>query len=483
MDANQTRLALVTGATGYIGGELVPVLLAAGWRVRVLTRRADSLGGRPWAADVEVVEGSADDESALRRSLAGVRVAYYLIHSMGAGPGFREHDRRLAAAFGEAAAAADVKRIVYLSGLHPAGGELSPHLASRVEVGDALLASGVPTAVLQAAVVLGAGSASFDMLRYLTTRLPAMVAPKWLANRIQPIAIADVLHYLVAAADLPSQVNRTFDIGGPEVLRYSDMIHRFAQLTGLRRRLVITVPVLTPRLAGYWVGLVTPISASVGKPLVGSLIHEVVCQEEDLMRLVGPPMGGPTPFDAAVRTAMTGVTPDTALANLATTVLATAACAVVGSAVTQPGSRWYQSLDRPAWQPPQLAFPIVWSLLYADLALTSAAVLTEAERTGNAAAASAYRSAFAGNLALNATWSALFFGARQPVAAAVECAALAVSSADLARRAWATNPRAGRRLAPYAAWCAFALLLNTEIVRRNPEARGLFRRVSGTLRG
>lgn len=481
MNESTTRVALVTGASGYIGTQLVPVLLASGWQVRVLSRQAAAVNGRPWAAQVEVVEGSADDRAVLEQALAGVRVAYYLIHSMGGGPDFRPRDRRLAESFGAVAAAAGVERIVYLSGLHPAGQKLSPHLASRVEVGEALMASGVPTAVLQAAVVLGAGSASFDMLRYLTTRLPAMVAPKWLANRIQPIAISDVLHYLVRAAELPPQVNRAFDIGGPEVLRYADMIARFARLTGLRRRLVVTVPVLTPRLAGYWVGLVTPIPASVGKPLVGSLIHEVVCQENDLQQLVGPPPGGPTSFDDAVAAAMSGVAPDRALRNLTMTVLATAACAAVGSAVTQPGSRWYRSLNRPSWQPPQVAFPIVWTLLYADLALASAAVLTKAERGGAAAAASGYRRAFGGNLVLNSAWSALFFGARLPAVASLEALALAASSADLVRRAGAVDDGAGRRLLPYAAWCGFALALNCEIVRRNPPVQ--VRRVTSRLRG
>jgi len=209
------RLALVTGASGHVGGQLVPRLLADGWQVRVLTRRAGSLDDRPWADEVDIVVGDVADRADLRKALSGIRTAYYLIHSMDDRPGFAERDREAATAFGDVAREQEVRRLVYLGGLHPDDEELSPHLASRVEVGRILLSSGVPTAVLQAAVVLGDGSASFDMLRHLTTRLPAMVAPKWLDNRIQPIAVDDVMTLLVGAADLPANVNRTFDIGGP----------------------------------------------------------------------------------------------------------------------------------------------------------------------------------------------------------------------------------------------------------------------------
>ncbi|MBC7310405.1 MAG: oxidoreductase, partial [Tetrasphaera sp.] len=242
----------------------------------------------------------AAHRSVLAEALADVDVAYYLLHSMDGAPGFTERDRDMARTFGIAAFEAGVGRIVYLSGLHPAG-RLSDHLASRVEVGDLLMASGVPTAVLQAAVILGSGSASFEMLRHLTNRLPVMVAPKWLENRIQPIAVRDVLHYLVAAADLPPEVNRTFDIGGPEVLTYREMIQRYAQVTGRTRRAIVTVPVLTPWLASQWVGFVTPVPTGIAKPLVGSLIHEVVCRERDLEELVGAPPDGVTGFDDAVR--------------------------------------------------------------------------------------------------------------------------------------------------------------------------------------
>lgn len=303
---SEGRLALVTGVTGYIGSRLVPRLLEEGWRVRALTRDRRKVADRAWRDRVEVVEGDATSKETLDRALDGVDVAYYFLHSMDGEGSFVERDRELARTFGRSATDAGVGRIVYLSGLHPHEGRLSEHLASRVEVGDLLMASGTPTAVLQAAIILGSGSASFEMLRHLTTRLPVMLTPKWLDNRIQPIAVGDVMHYLVGAADLPREVNRTFDIGGTEVLTYRAMINRFAELAGLRPRAIVSVPVLTPHLASHWVGLVTPVPTGVAKPLVGSLLHEVVCTEHDIDELVGPPPDGLLSFDAVVAAAIAG---------------------------------------------------------------------------------------------------------------------------------------------------------------------------------
>lgn len=463
---NSIRTALVTGASGYVGGMLVPRLLDEGWHVRVLTRRASSIAKQEWAHRVEVVEGDATDRGALDRALEGVDVAYYLIHSMAGGADFAERDRDLARTFSDAAAAAGVGRIVYLGGLHPEGEELSPHLASRVEVGEVFLDGPVPTAALQAAVVIGDGSISFQMLRYLSDRLPVMLAPKWLKNRVQPIAVADLLHHLVAAADLPREVNQTFDVGGPDVLTYAEMIQRFAAVTGLGSRHVVTVPVLTPGLASRWIGLVTPLDTQVARPLVDSLVHEVVCREDPSVHLPPPP-GGLTPYDDAVRAAMATVAPDHGLRNLAVAAGATAACAVVGSLATDPDSRWYRSLDLPAWQPPTLAFPVVWTALYADLAVVSAAAVTHAERRGEPQDAASYWKALGVNLLLNAGWSAVFWRARRPALAAVEAAVLTASSADLVRRVGRDNASRGRALAPYAVWCGFATVLSGAIARRN----------------
>jgi uncharacterized protein YbjT (DUF2867 family) len=296
---------LVTGATGYVGGRLVPELLAAGYRVRCMARRAGRLSGFGWIGQVEVTEADALDAASLRRALAGVDVAYYLIHSLGSGPAFEATDRAAAQTFAGCARDAGVSRIIYLGGLRPAGSaQLSPHLQSRAEVGDILLNSGVPTAVLRAGVIIGSGSASFEMLRYLTERLPVMVTPKWVRSRTQPIAIRDVLAILAGCARLPPQVNRAFDIGGPDVLTYADMMQRYAAVAGLRPRLLLPVGVLTPSLSSHWVGLVTPVPSALARPLVESLRHDAVAAEHDIARYVPDPRGGLTSFDDAVRLAL-----------------------------------------------------------------------------------------------------------------------------------------------------------------------------------
>jgi uncharacterized protein YbjT (DUF2867 family) len=230
-------------------------------------------------------------------------VAYYLVHSLHRRD-FVQLDRNAANTVATHARGAGVSRIVYLGGLTPGGGRLSAHLASRAEVGDILLASGVPTIVLKAAVIIGSGSASFEMLRYLTERLPAMVTPKWVKNRVQPIAVRDVVHYLTRAADLPGEINRAFDIGGPEVLTYVQMMRRYARVAGLPRRLVVPVPVLTPWLSAQWVNLVTPVPRSIAIPLIESLVHEMVCADDDITRYIAAPEGGLTPYDMAIELAL-----------------------------------------------------------------------------------------------------------------------------------------------------------------------------------
>ncbi|GIF03088.1 SDR family oxidoreductase [Actinoplanes siamensis] len=296
---------LVTGATGYIGGRLAPRLVEAGHRVRCLSRSAGRLRDVPWAGQVEIVEADLSDPATLPAAFEGVEVAYFLMHSLGQ-KDFEHRDREAAANFAAAAKAAGVRRIVYLGGPEPPPGDRpSPHLRSRAEVARILLACGVPTAVLRAPVIIGSGSASFEMLRYLTERLPVMVTPRWVANRIQPIAVRDVLRYLIGAATLPPDVHRGFDIGGADVLGYADMMRRYAHVAGLPRRIIVPTRVLSPWLSAHWVGLVTPVPNSIARPLVASLVHEAVAREDDLARLLPGP--APLGFDEAVRLALAKV--------------------------------------------------------------------------------------------------------------------------------------------------------------------------------
>ncbi|MDT0330665.1 SDR family oxidoreductase [Nocardiopsis lambiniae] len=280
------RTALVTGATGYIGGRLVPLLLDAGYRVRCLARDPDKLRDHPWRDRVEVTRGDVASGEGLAAALEGVEVAYYLVHSMSGGRDFSDTDARGARHFADAAAEAGVRRLVYLGGLAPEGVRLSDHMSSREQVGRILLDAPVPAAVLRAAVILGSGSASFEMLRYLTERLPMMTTPRWVRSRVQPIAVRDVLRLLVEAAELPPECDRTFDVGGPDVLTYAEMIQRFAKAAGLRPRWILPVPVLSPGLSSLWVGLVTPVPPAIARPLVESLRHDAVCGEDDLSDLL-----------------------------------------------------------------------------------------------------------------------------------------------------------------------------------------------------
>ena len=301
--AAQSRV-LVTGATGYVGGRLVPRLIDAGFLVRVLVRDPVKLRDVPWASEVEIVTGDLDDASTLPAAMEGVEVLYYLVHSMGKPGHFREQEEAAAGNVAKAAKDAGVKRIVYLGGLHPENGRLSEHLESRKRVGDVLLASGVPTVALQAGVIIGSGSTSFEMVRHLTDVLPYMPAPRWVRNRIQPIAIRDVLYYLVHSATVPSDVNRTFDIGGPDVLRYGQMMNGYALEAGLKQRPIAALPVMTPWLASQWVNLVTPIPRALAVPIIASLQFDCVAHEDDIRTLIPDPDGGLTSYRRAVRLAL-----------------------------------------------------------------------------------------------------------------------------------------------------------------------------------
>jgi uncharacterized protein YbjT (DUF2867 family) len=275
---------LVTGATGYVGGRLVPRLLEAGHRVRVLARDPARLAGRPWLGQVEVVRGDVLAPETLAAAMQGVRVAYYLVHSMGDTEAFHERDLAAAGNFARAAREAGVSRILYLGGLGDPGGGLSDHLRSRQATGDRLRDAGVPVTEFRAAVIVGAGSLSFEMIRYLTERLPVMVCPRWVFRRIQPIAVADVLAYLTAALDVPESAGQVVEIGGADVLTYREMMLGYARLRGLRRWL-FPVPVLTPRLSSHWVHWMTPIPASIARPLIEGLRNDVVVRDDSARRL------------------------------------------------------------------------------------------------------------------------------------------------------------------------------------------------------
>jgi len=273
MSSGERRI-LVTGATGYVGGRLLTTLLERGEDVRCLARRPEAVPPRP---GLDVVAGDVLDAEAVRRALEGVEVAYYLVHAMGSPESFEQLDRRAAAIFAGAARNAGVRRIVYLGGLGSGPG-LSTHLASRQEVGRLLASSGVETIEFRASIVIGSGSLSFELVRSLTQRLPVMITPRWVRMRAQPIAIEDVIAYLVAALDLDSRGSEVFEIGGAEVATYGELMREYARQRGLRR-LLVPVPVLTPGLSSLWLGLVTPVYARVGRKLVESLPHETVVHD------------------------------------------------------------------------------------------------------------------------------------------------------------------------------------------------------------
>ncbi|MGB6209137.1 SDR family oxidoreductase [Mycobacterium sp.] len=297
---------VVFGATGYLGTRLVPALLAAGHDVRVMARQPAKLDDVPWRQQVEVVDGDVTNGGQVRQALDGQQVLYYLVHSL-LRSDFVDFDARAASIVAEAAARAGISRIVYVGGIIPDRQRLSDHLASRAEVGRLLQGSGVPTVELRAAAIIGAGSASFEMLRYLTERLPLMITPRWLRTRVQPIAVRDVLYYLTNAAGLPAEVSRAFDIGGPDTFTYTGMIRKYAAIAGLQRRIAVPVPVLTPWLSSRWVNLITPLPRALAASLMDSLENDVVCGEHDIVQHIPDPAGGLTHYEDAVELALARV--------------------------------------------------------------------------------------------------------------------------------------------------------------------------------
>ena len=288
---------LVTGSTGYIGGRLVPLLVRQGHRVRVLVRDHTRIESRPWRGQVEVVVGDAIETDTLERAMKGVDTAYYLIHSMSSASRFGELDQRLARTFGRIAGEIGVPHVIYLGGLANPHSDLSPHLRSRQQTGAALRAGGATVTEFRAAVIIGAGSISFEMIRNLVERLPVMICPQWIYSRVQPIAIDDVLSYLIAALDNDKCRGGTIEIGGGSVTTYRGLMLTYARARGLRR-LLLPVPVLTPRLSSYWVHWVTPVHAGMARALVEGLRNDAVVADDRAHRVF--PAIRPTDHTGAV---------------------------------------------------------------------------------------------------------------------------------------------------------------------------------------
>ena len=332
---SQARKILVTGASGYVGGRLVTALLADGADVRVFVRDANKAQSHSWANQVEIATGNASEFQSTKDALTGVHTAYYLLHSINLGPNFDEIESAMARNFAKAAQSCGVSQIVYLGGINN-DEKTSKHLTSRANTGKELATTSVPVLELRAGIIIGSGSASFEMLRHLTHRLPVMTTPKWVSNKTHPIAIRDVLWYLRNCAKLEKPVGGVFDIGGPEVLTYADMMQKFAKLSGLRKRLIIKVPVLTPKLSSLWIGFVTPVPTSLARPLVGSLISEVVADpKKSIDKLIPKPAEGLIDVDGAVKLALSNVSSNTVSTRW--------------SDATLPTAPWQKAQSDPEW--------------------------------------------------------------------------------------------------------------------------------------
>jgi len=288
-------LVLVTGATGFIGRHLIPALVDGGYQVRAMTRHPDGYDGPG-----EVVYGDVADADSLPGALEGVRFAYYLVHSLDADD-FEDRDATAATTFGAAAGAAGVEQIIYLGGLGADSDELSAHLRSRREVEGLLAAGGVPVTTLRAAVIIGHGGISWEITRQLSSRLPAMVAPRWVRTRTQPIALVDVIRYLVGVLGLSEAYGRVYEIGGPQVLRYDEMLTRAAHAVHGRPVPIVVVPLLTPRLSSMWLALVTDVDVPTGRNLIDSMTTEVVVRDPAIRTLLP---GELLDYEAAMQAAL-----------------------------------------------------------------------------------------------------------------------------------------------------------------------------------
>ena len=329
------KRVLVTGATGYVGGRLVRSLLEKNYQVRVFVRDEKKVTQHSWADSVEVTVGNVTDLPQISNALEGIDTAFYLLHSINSSTKFDQIEREMAANFGKAASAAGIKQIVYLGGI--ANDEkTSRHLQSRTDTGIELAKYGVPVLELRAGIIIGSGSASFEMLRHLTHRLPIMTTPKWVKNRTQPIAIRDVLYYLTKTIELPNPVNGIYDIGGPDVVSYEIMMQSFAKIAGLRKRLVVKIPVLTPSLSSLWIGFVTPVPTTLARPLVESLISEVVVDpNKSINKIIPLPEAGLTNVNTAIELALERATNNEIETRW--------------SDATAPTAPWQKAQGDPAW--------------------------------------------------------------------------------------------------------------------------------------
>jgi uncharacterized protein YbjT (DUF2867 family) len=295
--ASKQSKILVTGATGFIGKRLVAALVAEGFQVRCLTRRLTA----EIPPEAENLTGDLLDRSTLGNAFRGIDTAYYLVHAMsGTRSGFEERDRVAAENFVAYAEKFGVRRVIYLGGLGEEGDHLSEHLASRLAVAKILKSGAFQTTYLRAAVIIGAGGASFEMIRSLVQNLPIMITPRWVSTRCQPIAVSDVIAYLVGCLKDERTAGQTYDIGGPELLSYREMMERFAEIRN-KHITIFPVPFLTPKLSSYWVGLITPVKPSISMPLIEGLGNEVICHDNEIRNILPIPL---TTYDEAVKTAL-----------------------------------------------------------------------------------------------------------------------------------------------------------------------------------